>query len=91
MDGETVQWMKRIAAEKKIILTGSIIIKEEGQTETVKPSITTALSGCCPMGNMVFMINVIVLLTRERMSSSPREQKIDCFSERMENKFIGML
>ena len=30
MDGETVQWMKRIAAEKKIILTGSIIIKEAG-------------------------------------------------------------
>lgn len=30
MDGETVQWMKKIAGEKKIILTGSIIIKEEG-------------------------------------------------------------
>ena len=29
MDGETVQWMKRIAAEKNIVLTGSIIIKEE--------------------------------------------------------------
>lgn len=29
MEGETVQWMKRIAAEKKIILTGSIIIKEK--------------------------------------------------------------
>jgi len=29
MDGETVQWMKKIAAEKKIILTGSIIIKEQ--------------------------------------------------------------
>jgi len=28
MDGETVTWMKRIAAEKKIILTGSIIIQE---------------------------------------------------------------
>ena len=28
MDGETVQWMKRIAGKKKIILTGSIIIKE---------------------------------------------------------------
>ena len=28
MDGETVAWMKRIAAEKKIILTGSLIIKE---------------------------------------------------------------
>ncbi|HEX4877200.1 MAG TPA: amidohydrolase [Chitinophagaceae bacterium] len=28
MDGETVQWMKKVAAEKKIILTGSVIIKE---------------------------------------------------------------
>lgn len=29
MEGETVRWMKRIAAEKKIILTGSVIIKEK--------------------------------------------------------------
>jgi predicted amidohydrolase len=29
MEGETVQWMKRIAAEKKIILTGSIIVEEK--------------------------------------------------------------
>jgi omega-amidase len=29
MDGETVQWMKRVAADKKIILTGSLIIKED--------------------------------------------------------------
>ena len=28
MDGETIQWMKRIAADKKIILTGSTIIEE---------------------------------------------------------------
>jgi len=28
MEGETVQWMKRTAAAKKIILTGSLIIKE---------------------------------------------------------------
>ncbi len=28
MDGECVQWMKRIATEKKIILTGSLMIKE---------------------------------------------------------------
>ena len=28
MNGETVNWMKRVAAENKIILTGSIIIKE---------------------------------------------------------------
>ena len=32
MDGATVQWMKRIAAEKKIILTGSVIIKESNRT-----------------------------------------------------------
>ena len=30
MEGETVQWMKRISAEKKIILTGSAIIEEKG-------------------------------------------------------------
>ena len=30
MDGPTVHWMKRIAADKKIILTGSIIIEEAG-------------------------------------------------------------
>ena len=29
MDGATVEWMKKIAASKKIILTGSIIIEEE--------------------------------------------------------------
>lgn len=30
MEGDTVQWMKRIATEKRIILTGSVIIEEEG-------------------------------------------------------------
>lgn len=30
MDGETIQWMKKIASSKKIILTGSIIIEEGG-------------------------------------------------------------
>lgn len=30
MEGETVQWMKRVAAQKKIILTGSIIIEANG-------------------------------------------------------------
>ena len=29
MNGETVEWMKRIAAKKKIILTGSVIIEED--------------------------------------------------------------
>lgn len=30
MDGETVNWMKKIAAEKKVILTGSLIIEDGG-------------------------------------------------------------
>lgn len=29
MRGDTVQWMKRIASEKKIVLTGSVIIEED--------------------------------------------------------------
>jgi omega-amidase len=31
MEGETVAWMKRISAEEKIILTGSVIIKEDNK------------------------------------------------------------
>jgi predicted amidohydrolase len=31
MNGKTVEWMKRIAIEKRIVLTGSIIIKENEQ------------------------------------------------------------
>ena len=31
MEGTTLQWMKRIAADKKIILTGSVIIEENQQ------------------------------------------------------------
>lgn len=30
MDGPTIQWMQELAAEKKIILTGSIIVEENG-------------------------------------------------------------
>ena len=30
MDGETVTWMKKVAAAKKIIVTGSVIIEEDG-------------------------------------------------------------
>jgi omega-amidase len=30
MDGETLEWMKQISREKKIILTGSLIIEENG-------------------------------------------------------------
>src|SRR5436305_15247442 len=30
MEGNTVQWMKKMATSKKIILTGSVIIEENG-------------------------------------------------------------
>ena len=69
MEGETVQWMKRMAAEKKIILTGSVII-EEG-----RGIILTVLSGCCPTDNMECMTNATVLLMQEKMIIIPPEQK----------------
>src|SRR5450830_577723 len=31
MSGETIKWMKKIASSKKIILTGSVIIEEDGK------------------------------------------------------------
>jgi predicted amidohydrolase len=34
MEGETVAWMKRIAAEKKVILTGSVIISDGQAAQT---------------------------------------------------------
>src|SRR3712207_5082459 len=30
MDGKAVAWMRRVAAQKRVILTGSLIIEEEG-------------------------------------------------------------
>ncbi len=52
MEGETVQWMKRIAAEKKIVLAGSVIIdgSRPGQTETGKPSYYNRLIWMLPNG-----------------------------------------
>ena len=62
MEGETVLWMKRIAAEKKIILTGSVIIADvgearaaspdydAGQTETVRPLYYNRLIWMLPNG-----------------------------------------
>ena len=29
MDGETIKWMKRISSERKVVITGSVIIKEK--------------------------------------------------------------
>ncbi len=49
MEGETVQWMKRVAADQKIILTGSVIIAN-GQTGTVGPAYYNRLIWMLPNG-----------------------------------------
>src|SRR2546430_131196 len=54
MEGETVQWMKRMSAEKKVILTGSLIIKEGGQTGTVRPRFYNRLIWMLPNGEYGF-------------------------------------
>jgi len=46
MEGETVQWMKRIAVEKKIILTGSVIIAGNGQTDAELTGQTGTIRPC---------------------------------------------
>jgi len=38
MEGETVQWMKKMAATYKIILTGSVIIKDSGSNKEGSPT-----------------------------------------------------
>jgi omega-amidase len=51
MDGETVQWMKKVAKEKKIILAGSVIIADSGQTGTSRPEYYNRLIWMQPDGN----------------------------------------
>lgn len=53
MDGETVKWMKRIAAENNIILTGSVMIgqaAQSGQTGTDQPEYFNRLIWMLPNG-----------------------------------------
>lgn len=51
MEGETVQWMKKISAQKKVILTGSLIIKD-----------TTPLSGRKAPGGEAYFNRLIWVL-----------------------------
>jgi len=46
MNGPTIEWMKRIAAEKKLILTGSVMMKENDQyfNRLIKKQNTTVLT-----------------------------------------------
>jgi predicted amidohydrolase len=49
MEGETVQWMKRVAMERKVILTGSVIIQEDG-SGTAGPAYYNRLLWMLPNG-----------------------------------------
>ena len=89
MEGETMQWMKQVAAKKKIILTGSLIIKDSPpplheerswpaaslrRPQGVRP-ITIAWFGCCQPGRLDTMTNGIYLLTQMKISITLRAKK----------------
>jgi predicted amidohydrolase len=57
MEGETIQWMRRMAAEKKIILTGSVIIKEKAP-----PSLEQTMIGNGDPGGDVYYNRLIWML-----------------------------
>jgi omega-amidase len=50
MDGPTIQWMKKIAVEKKLILTGSLIIEDKDES-TNQPAYFNRLVWMLPSGN----------------------------------------
>ena len=79
MEGETVQWMKRVAAKKKVIITGSIIIRVQAAESVPTPGTprytTTGLYGCFRMANTVFMIKGIDSLLPEKMKITQPVQR----------------
>lgn len=56
MDGETVQWMARVAKQKRVILGGSLIVAESGGSGQAAPSGQTAThaSGHTAAGTQYF-------------------------------------
>jgi predicted amidohydrolase len=50
MDGEAVQWMKEISARKKVIVTGSLIIKDHASTKNTKYDYFNRLIWMLPNG-----------------------------------------
>lgn len=49
MSGETIQWMKRVAAQKRIILTGSFICRDDVNGLAVNTSNTVQSAGSAPI------------------------------------------
>src|SRR6476661_5329218 len=68
MDGETVEWMKQIAAKKKIILTGSVIIEEDR-------NFYNRLVWVLPNGQIGYYDNQILLVMEMKISITPRAKK----------------
>ena len=69
MQGETVKWMKKIAAEKRVILTGSLMIEEDG-------NYYNRLIWMLPNGQLwAIMINVIALHLPMRTSITRQATK----------------
>jgi omega-amidase len=50
MDDETVQWMKKLSAKKKVILTGSVIIKEHSSIDKKEADYFNRLIWMLPNG-----------------------------------------
>src|ERR1035438_6399827 len=50
MSGETVQWMKKIAREKKVVLTGSVMIKDAPGAANDSPRFYNRLIWMLPNG-----------------------------------------
>lgn len=55
MEGETVQWMKRIAKEKKIIITGSFICRD-AESDLKNKTVQTAVSVPTYYNRLIWML-----------------------------------
>ena len=85
MDGETIQWMKKIAGEKNIILAGSIIIEDPSVlVETGTPGgkkYFNRLIWMLPNGDYGYYDKRhLFAYGNEAPTLSAWQQKINCFS-----------
>ncbi len=85
MEGETIQWMKQVSAKKKIILTGSVIIEEDG-------NYYNRLVWVLPTGQVGYYDKRhLFAYADEDQHYTPGPKKIDRLSQRMEDKLFGLL
>lgn len=70
MDGPAVQWMKKISAKKKVIVTGSLIIKD-----------TAALSGRRSVGSEAYFNRLIWMLPNGQYGTYDKRHLFDYGNE----------